>query len=64
LDEIAVQLDGQANPEPPVNPFNLSRSALIDHYLDFTGESLDDVFGCSDWDTFDGREFVCDALGS
>jgi hypothetical protein len=57
LDEIAVQMDQPEHPDQP-DPFGMSRSELAAWYNNDTGDHLDDVFGCEDWDTFDGQEFV------
>jgi hypothetical protein len=63
LDEIAVQMDAPEHSDRP-DPFTMRRSELSDFYRDTTGDSLDGAFGSSEWDTFDGQEFVANYLDS
>lgn len=65
LDEIAVQMDDPDDPDQLDNlePFDMERAELVDYYKRVTGDSLDDVFGFSDWETIDGQTHVAASLG-
>jgi len=61
LDAIADQLDGVAHNGP--DPFKMGRAELVDYYNNDTGDTLNDVFGCDDWELENGREHVAGSLG-
>ena len=64
LSEMAEQSDAPLHPDRP-DPFKMDRDELADFYLQETGDSLDDAFGCGCcWDTEDGQAFVADYLDS
>ena len=61
LDAISDQMDEPEHPDQP-DPFKMSRSELADWYHHDTGDTLDEVFGSPEWETFDGQEYVADCL--
>lgn len=63
LDEIAVQMEAPAYPDRP-DIYKMGRDKLSDYYLQETGDSLDDVFGCGSWPLEDGQSLVADYLDS
>jgi hypothetical protein len=63
LDELSVQSDQPAHPDQP-DPYDMGRAELRDCYHHEAGEDLDEVFGKTNWDLFDGQEFVANYLGN
>jgi len=57
LDALSDQSDAPEQPDQP-DPYEMGRAALKDYYKDATGDDLDEVFGCTNWDTLDGQEHV------
>jgi len=61
LDALSDQSDAPEQPDQP-DPHEMGRAEFKDFYHHNTGDTLDEVFGSPDWDTFDGQEFVASHL--